>query len=131
MAPIVTREQLLQLVSADRAAGKTVALANGCFDLLHVGHVRYLTAAAAEADRLIVAVNDDEAVTALKGAGRPVLPAADRPAMGRRRRAARKSRDVVAPFAPGNVTDSIGRSLMVGGVALALTRLLDEMSGRD
>ena len=78
MAPIVTREQLLQLVSADRAAGKTVALANGCFDLLHVGHVRYLTAAAAEADRLIVAVNDDESVTALKGVGRPVLPAADR-----------------------------------------------------
>ena len=67
MAPIVTREQLVQLVSADRAAGKTVALANGCFDLLHVGHVRYLTAAAAEADRLIVAVNDDESVTALKG----------------------------------------------------------------
>ena len=78
MAPIVTREQLVQLVSADRAAEKTVALANGCFDLLHVGHVRYLTAAAAEADRLIVAVNDDESVTTLKGVGRPVLPAADR-----------------------------------------------------
>src|SRR5207245_10217739 len=59
-------------------AGRSIALANGCFDVLHVGHVRYLQGAAAEADRLIVAVNDDRSVAALKGAGRPVLPAADR-----------------------------------------------------
>jgi rfaE bifunctional protein nucleotidyltransferase chain/domain len=78
MARIVTREELKELVEADRAAGRTVALANGCFDLLHVGHVRYIEAASAEADRLIVAVNDDESVTALKGAGRPVMAAADR-----------------------------------------------------
>jgi rfaE bifunctional protein nucleotidyltransferase chain/domain len=78
MARIVTREELRELVEADRAAGRTVALANGCFDILHVGHVRYLEAAAVEADRLIVAVNDDDSVRRLKGEGRPVLPAADR-----------------------------------------------------
>ncbi len=77
---IVTREQLAALVGEDRRAGRTIALANGCFDLLHVGHVRYLQAAAAEADRLIVAVNDDE-MAARKGPGRPILEAADRAAM--------------------------------------------------
>ena len=50
-----------------------MAFANGCFDLLHVGHVRYLQGAAAEADRLIVAVNDDQSVSGLKGPGRPIL----------------------------------------------------------
>src|SRR4051812_35682555 len=75
---IVTRAQLATLVAADHAAGRTVAFANGCFDLLHVGHVRYLRAAAAEADRLIVAVNDDRSVAGLKGAGRPILPAEER-----------------------------------------------------
>ena len=63
--------ELVEAVGRDRAAGRTVAFANGCFDLLHVGHVRYLQAAAAEADRLIVAVNDDRSVTGLKGEGRP------------------------------------------------------------
>ena len=57
---------------------EAVAFANGCFDLLHVGHVRYLQSAAAEADRLIVAINDDESVRTLKGEGRPVLAAAHR-----------------------------------------------------
>jgi rfaE bifunctional protein nucleotidyltransferase chain/domain len=71
---ILTREQLVAAVSADRASGRTIAFANGCFDLLHVGHVRYLRAAAAEADRLVVAINDDVAAGA-KGPGRPVLPA--------------------------------------------------------
>jgi len=65
-------------VARDRAAGRTIALANGCFDLLHVGHVRYLQGSAAEADRLIVAVNDDRSVEALKGPGRPILGGADR-----------------------------------------------------
>jgi len=75
---IVTEAALVDAVARDRAAGRTLALANGCFDLLHVGHVRYLHAAAAEADRLIVAVNDDRSVARLKGAGRPILPASDR-----------------------------------------------------
>ncbi|MEP6592426.1 MAG: adenylyltransferase/cytidyltransferase family protein, partial [Acidobacteriota bacterium] len=74
---VVTRKQLAARVTADQAAGLTVAFANGCFDLLHVGHVRYLAAAAAEADRLIVAVNGDAAAGA-KGPGRPLLKAEDR-----------------------------------------------------
>src|SRR5438477_100965 len=65
-------------VAEDRVAGRTIAFANGCFDLLHVGHVRYLQGAAKEADRLIVAVNDDPSVAGLKGPDRPVLPASDR-----------------------------------------------------
>jgi D-glycero-beta-D-manno-heptose 1-phosphate adenylyltransferase len=65
-------------VEAPRAAGKTIALANGCFDVLHVGHVRYLQGAKAEADVLVVGVNGDESVRKLKGPGRPILPADDR-----------------------------------------------------
>ena len=78
MGEIVTREQLIDAVAAERARGRTIAFANGCFDLLHVGHVRYLEAAAAEADRLIVAINDDETVERLKGKGRPIMAAAER-----------------------------------------------------
>jgi rfaE bifunctional protein nucleotidyltransferase chain/domain len=74
---IVTRDRLVHLIRADRRRGRTIAFANGCFDLLHVGHIRYLQAAAAEADRLVVAVNDDP-VAATKGPGRPILQAADR-----------------------------------------------------
>jgi D-glycero-beta-D-manno-heptose 1-phosphate adenylyltransferase len=74
----LSEAELVEAVAADRAAGRTIALANGCFDLLHVGHVRYLRAAAAEADRLIVAVNDDAGVARLKGEGRPAMPAGDR-----------------------------------------------------
>ena len=77
MGIIVSRDQLADLVKADRDAGRTIAFANGCFDLLHVGHVRYLQAAADEADRLIVAINDD-ATAAGKGPGRPILTATDR-----------------------------------------------------
>ena len=78
MGQILSEQQLLDAVTRDRAAGRTVAFANGCFDLLHVGHVRYLQAAAKEADRLVVAVNDDPSATALKGRGRPIIAAADR-----------------------------------------------------
>ena len=75
---VLTESQLVEAVGRERAAGKSIAFANGCFDLLHVGHLRYLQAAAGEADRLVVAVNDDASVAALKGAGRPILAAADR-----------------------------------------------------
>lgn len=75
---VVSAMELVDAVARDRAAGRTIAFANGCFDLLHVGHVRYLQGAGAEADRLVVAVNDDESVAALKGEGRPILPATDR-----------------------------------------------------
>jgi rfaE bifunctional protein nucleotidyltransferase chain/domain len=77
---IVTRDQLVDLVQTDRRQGRTIAFANGCFDLLHVGHVRYLQAAAAEADRLVVAINDDE-MAARKGPGRPIMNAVDRAAL--------------------------------------------------
>jgi D-glycero-beta-D-manno-heptose 1-phosphate adenylyltransferase len=75
---IVGMEALLAWVHETRAQGKTIAFANGCFDILHVGHVRYLRASAEEADRLIVALNDDKSVEQLKGAGRPILPATAR-----------------------------------------------------
>ena len=78
MGQVVTDAELAALVARDREAGRTIAFANGCFDVLHVGHVRYLAGAAREADRLIVAVNDDESERALKGPGRPILPATAR-----------------------------------------------------
>ena len=74
----LTEANLAQAVARDRSEGKTIALANGCFDVIHVGHARYLAGAAAQADKLIVAINDDHSVAGLKGAGRPILPAADR-----------------------------------------------------
>jgi D-glycero-beta-D-manno-heptose 1-phosphate adenylyltransferase len=80
MGVVAGRETLAALVEADRKAGCTIAFANGIFDLLHVGHIRYLQAAAREADRLIVAVNDD-AMASRKGPGRPILAAADRAEM--------------------------------------------------
>ena len=78
MARVLSASELIEAIRADRAAGKTVALANGCFDLLHVGHLRYLQGAAEEADRLVVAVNDDDSVRGLKGQDRPVMPGTDR-----------------------------------------------------
>ena len=78
MGEILSREALADRVRREREAGRTVAFANGCFDILHVGHVRYLQAAAREADVLVVAINDDRSVRELKGEGRPVLEAADR-----------------------------------------------------
>lgn len=78
VSKIVARDELVQRISADRAAGRTIAFANGCFDLLHVGHVRYLESAAREADVLVVAINDDASVRKLKGEGRPILSAHDR-----------------------------------------------------
>ena len=75
---ILSRKELLQRVAGWRGKGETVTLANGCFDLLHVGHVRYLRAAKALGGRLIVDVNADRSVRALKGPGRPLIPAAER-----------------------------------------------------
>ncbi|HEY6506884.1 MAG TPA: adenylyltransferase/cytidyltransferase family protein [Vicinamibacterales bacterium] len=78
MGKVLTREALVQAVAAERRQGRTVAFANGCFDLLHVGHVRYLEGAAREGDVLVVALNDDASVRVLKGAGRPILDDASR-----------------------------------------------------
>ncbi len=73
-----TLDEIAARVAEARRRGRSIALANGCFDVLHVGHVRYLEGARAEADLLVVAVNGDASVRHLKGEGRPVLPAEDR-----------------------------------------------------
>jgi rfaE bifunctional protein nucleotidyltransferase chain/domain len=78
MGAILSEDQLTEAIRRERSNGRTIAFANGCFDVLHVGHVRYLQGAAAEADRLVVAVNDDRSVRDLKGPGRPILAAPDR-----------------------------------------------------
>ena len=73
MSKLLSESDLEAVLAHDRREGLTVSFANGCFDLLHVGHVRYLQGAKAEADRLVVAVNADSSVRGLKGPGRPVL----------------------------------------------------------
>jgi rfaE bifunctional protein nucleotidyltransferase chain/domain len=75
---IKTLDELCIIVAAQKRQGKRVIFANGCFDLLHVGHIRYLRAARALGDLLIVAVNSDASVRTLKGAGRPLIPEAER-----------------------------------------------------
>ena len=99
MAEILSRAQLVERVAAERRAGRTIAFANGCFDLLHVGHVRYLEAAGQEADLLVVALNDDESVKKLKGEGRPILNADHRAALV----AALRCVDFVVVFPEPNV----------------------------
>ena len=103
-APILTLDDLAGRIADDRRDGMTIAVANGCFDVLHVGHVRYLQAAAEEADRLVVAVNDDESVRRLKGEGRPILPAADRAQLV----AAVRGVDYVVVFGEDTVTAVLG-----------------------
>jgi rfaE bifunctional protein nucleotidyltransferase chain/domain len=77
-AKVLTRDELRRRVEHWRNAGERVILANGCFDLLHVGHVRYLRAAKELGGRLVVAINSDESVRTLKGAGRPLMPDTER-----------------------------------------------------
>ncbi|HEX3131531.1 MAG TPA: adenylyltransferase/cytidyltransferase family protein [Thermoanaerobaculia bacterium] len=78
MGEVLTLDALRGRIRDLKARGKRVAFANGHFDLLHVGHLRYLQAARAEGDALVVAINDDDSVARLKGPGRPVVPAAER-----------------------------------------------------
>ena len=75
---VLSREELIERVSAARDSGARIVLANGCFDVLHVGHVRYLAGASKLGDVLVVGINSDEQVALQKGDGRPVLPAAER-----------------------------------------------------
>jgi len=77
-APVLNERDLADAIARERAAGRTIAFANGCFDMLHVGHIRYLQAAAHEADVLVVGINGDESVCELKGAGRPLMSEAER-----------------------------------------------------
>jgi rfaE bifunctional protein nucleotidyltransferase chain/domain len=106
MGEVLTRDEVMERVEHNRERGLTHAFANGAFDLLHVGHVRYLDAAKREADRLIVAVNDDDSVRALKGPNRPVLAAADRAELV----AALRAADYVVIFSEPTV-DSLLRVL--------------------
>ena len=73
-----TTEQLQEIVQQAKAGGQTVVFTNGAFDLLHVGHIRYLHGAAAIGDIVICALNSDESIRALKGPGRPVMPLEER-----------------------------------------------------
>jgi len=77
-APILDRTRLVARVAIDRKNKKKIVLANGCFDLFHVGHIRYLSGAKALGDCLIVALNSDEQVRRLKGERRPLTPERDR-----------------------------------------------------
>jgi D-glycero-beta-D-manno-heptose 1-phosphate adenylyltransferase len=96
---VVSRDELLARAADARRAGRAIAFANGCFDLLHVGHVRYLEAAAREGGMLVVAINDDQSVRGLKGEGRPILSAADRAELV----AALRCVDVVVIFSEATV----------------------------
>jgi D-glycero-beta-D-manno-heptose 1-phosphate adenylyltransferase len=77
-APILTEPALLEALAIERQSGKSIAFANGVFDILHVGHIRYLQDAARVADVLVVGVNGDASVKMLKGEGRPMMPEAER-----------------------------------------------------
>ena len=77
-APILDERALLDAVAGERRKGKTIAFANGVFDVLHVGHIRYLQASAREADILVVGVNSDQSVHAIKGPSRPVVDERER-----------------------------------------------------
>jgi D-glycero-beta-D-manno-heptose 1-phosphate adenylyltransferase len=77
-AAVLSRKELVDFAAAVRDSGKSIVLANGCFDVFHVGHVRYLQGAAKLADVLIVAINSDVQTRALKGDGRPFMPENER-----------------------------------------------------
>src|SRR6476469_8157785 len=75
---VLSREELIGVVAVARSGGSRIVLANGCFDVLHVGHIRYLQGARELGDVLVVGVNSDRQVAIQKGAGRPILPGAER-----------------------------------------------------
>jgi D-glycero-beta-D-manno-heptose 1-phosphate adenylyltransferase len=77
-APVLNEEELTTALASERKNGKKIAFANGCFDVLHVGHIRYLQDAAKIADVLVVGVNGDASVGVLKGEGRPLMPQSER-----------------------------------------------------
>ena len=78
MGEVLSQSELLRRVAKRKADGDRVAFANGHFDMLHVGHLRYLEGARQEGDLLVVGLNDDDSVRRLKGPGRPIMPAAER-----------------------------------------------------
>jgi D-glycero-beta-D-manno-heptose 1-phosphate adenylyltransferase len=100
MTVVMHRDALVAWVAARRAAGQVIVFANGAFDLFHVGHLRYLEDARRQGDCLVVAVNDDASVRALKGPDRPIIPAVDRAELV----AALRCVDAVVVFAEATVT---------------------------
>ncbi|MEA3011688.1 MAG: D-glycero-beta-D-manno-heptose 1-phosphate adenylyltransferase [Sphingomonadales bacterium] len=123
---ILDGAELLRARRRLRAAGRTLVFTNGCFDLLHVGHTRYLAAARALGDALLVAVNSDRSVRALKGSGRPVLPEAERAEM----LAALSSVDFVTVFdeeSPRRLIAELLPDVLVKGGDYAL----EEIHGRE
>jgi D-glycero-beta-D-manno-heptose 1-phosphate adenylyltransferase len=98
-AEILDRESLVSRIRAERERGRTIVLANGCFDILHVGHVRYLDAAAKLGDVLVVGINSDAEARRLKGAGRPLVSERERAEIV----AAVRSVDVVTIFSEPTV----------------------------
>jgi D-beta-D-heptose 7-phosphate kinase/D-beta-D-heptose 1-phosphate adenosyltransferase len=104
---LVSPGELEALIAQARTRGERIVMTNGCFDILHAGHVAYLEEAKALGDRLIVAVNDDASVGRLKGAGRPVTPLVDRMTV----LAGLASVDWVVPFGADTPADLIGRLL--------------------
>lgn len=111
---IMSEEQLLIAVEEARSRGERIVLTNGCFDILHAGHVDYLGEARAEGDRLIVAVNDDQSVNRLKGEGRPINPLDRRMAL----LAGLEAVDWVVPFSedtPENLLKTIKPDVLAKG----------------
>ena len=123
---VVSQEACVEQVRAWQQAGQTVVFTNGVFDLLHAGHVRYLSAARAEGDRLVVGVNTDETVRAAKGPDRPVHPAAERAELV----AALKVVDRVVVFpepTPAALIDAVQPDVLVKGADWPL----DQIVGRE
>jgi D-beta-D-heptose 7-phosphate kinase/D-beta-D-heptose 1-phosphate adenosyltransferase len=104
---LVVADELVELVGEARARGERIVMTNGCFDLLHAGHVAYLEEAKSLGNRLIVAVNDDDSVRRLKGPSRPITPLEDRMAV----LAGLAAVDWVVPFGEDTPADLIGRVL--------------------
>lgn len=102
-ALILEREGLIAEIESRRRAGETIVLANGCFDLLHVGHIRYLAAAKELGDCLVVGVNSDEQARRLKGVGRPAVGEDERAEVI----SALRSVDIVTIFREPTVTELI------------------------
>jgi rfaE bifunctional protein nucleotidyltransferase chain/domain len=100
---ILSREELRERVREWRRSGQRIVLTNGCFDLLHVGHVRYLHGARQLGGKVVVGINGDDSVRTLKGAGRPVVPARERAEVV----AALSDVDAVVIFDEPDVTDLI------------------------
>ncbi|MDT5271988.1 MAG: D-glycero-beta-D-manno-heptose 1-phosphate adenylyltransferase [Acidobacteriota bacterium] len=123
---ILDRGELLRVRAELRAARRRLVFTNGCFDILHVGHVRYLAAARALGDALLVAINSDRSVRALKGQGRPVMNEAERAEM----LAALAAVDFVTVFAEDSprrlITELLPDVLVKGG-----DYALDEIHGRE